>query len=85
MVSNQKFDPIILVCPYVLHTEEHMLDTMNKSYYFFKERNYNVVSSYNHENKKWVALDDLKPDILFFNNPHKITKKNILMMLIRNI
>lgn len=74
MHKDPYFDPVILVCPYVQFGRERMLEELNETYKYFASKGYPVYSSLNPENNKWLSLDELKPDILFFTNPHSLTR-----------
>jgi CDP-glycerol glycerophosphotransferase (TagB/SpsB family) len=76
MEKDERFDPIIVVCPYIMLGEEIMLRDMNQAYNSFKEKNYNVIQTLNEETKKWLDIKkEIQPDIVFFTNPHKLTKE----------
>ena len=72
MLQDPYFDPEILICPYVQDDEERMQEDMNQAYNFFKNKCYPVTKSQKADGS-WVMLDDIKPDIVFFTNPYKIT------------
>ncbi len=63
------------VCPYTLSSDEYMLDKLKSCYNFFNDNGYNVISALNEESNGWINLESLEPDILFFNNPHYLTRK----------
>jgi hypothetical protein len=72
--ENSFFNPIILVIPYTGADEETMLVTLNKTYQYFKTKDYNTVSSLK-ENNEWLILNkELQPDIIFFTLPYNYTK-----------
>lgn len=73
MQADPFFEPIILVCPYIIHGHDRMLDDMDRAYDFFSKKGYPVTCSYDHKNERWIRLEDLKPDIIFFTNPHNLT------------
>lgn len=75
MLNNPYFDPVILVCPYVQCGRERMLEDLQGCYRYFKGKGYPVISSYDEDNDKWMTLEEIKPDIVFFTNPHKLTRK----------
>lgn len=75
MLSEPFFEPIILVCPYTVYGDERMRDEMGKTIEYFKEKNYPTISSYNNDKKVWLELPELYPDLVFFTNPHKLTRK----------
>ncbi|MEN8282234.1 hypothetical protein [Acinetobacter gerneri] len=75
MLADSQFEPVILVCPYIVFGESRMNEEMQKCINFFKEKGYPVLSSFDNEKKKWITLDELKPDLVFFTNPHNLTRK----------
>ena len=75
MLNDPVFQPLILVCPYTMYGEERMWHEMQECYSYFKEKNYPTIYSYNKENHQWITLEEIEPDILFFSNPHNLTRK----------
>lgn len=75
LLADSQFEPIILVCPYTIYGEDQMNEEMQKCINFFKGKGYPVLSSFDNERKEWISLDELKPDLLFFTNPHNLTRK----------
>lgn len=75
MLNSKQFEPMIVVCPYIKSDESTMFREMNKAYSTFKEKGYNVINSYNKKKNEWLDVKKiLNPDIVFFSNPHKLTK-----------
>jgi CDP-glycerol glycerophosphotransferase (TagB/SpsB family) len=75
MEKDDRFDPVVIVCPYTAYGEEIMLREMKQAYTSFVDKGYNVVKTYNEESKKWLDVKkEVRPDIVFFTNPHKLTK-----------
>lgn len=75
MMDDDFFEPVILVCPYVKHDEERMWQDLFDSVEYFKGKGYPVICSYNQGNNSWIRLDEIKPDVVFFTNPHALTRK----------
>lgn len=73
MLADSYFEPIILVCPYTAYGEERMWEDMKDTYAYFEEKGYPIISSYNKD--RWISLEEIKPDIVFFTNPHNLTRK----------
>lgn len=73
MLVDPFFEPEILVCPYVVYGEERMLNDMSQAYEFFKSKGYSVRKSLK-DDGSWLRLEELKPDIVFFTNPHNLTR-----------
>ena len=72
MEVDERFEPIILVCPIVNKGREHMLEEMDRQYQSFKEKGYNVLRSYNSLENKYIDVkESLSPDILVYTNPYK--------------
>lgn len=76
MSKTQLFKPIIVICPYIRQDESNMFSDMNEAYNYFSQKGYNVLQSYNYEEKKWIDIKvKINPDIVFFTNPHNITRE----------
>lgn len=75
MLDDPYFKPLILVCPYTIYGEERMWQDMKDTYEYFEEKGYPLLSSYDKEKDKWLSLEEIKPDIVFFSNPHNLTRK----------
>ncbi|MFH6958386.1 CDP-glycerol glycerophosphotransferase family protein [Flavobacterium aquidurense] len=77
MEKDDRFEVIILVCPYIIYGEQNMIVQMDSSFDNFKKRGYNVIKALNEFNGEWLDVkDSIKPDIIFFTNPHKLTLNN---------
>lgn len=74
MLADPFFEPEVLVCPYTVYGEERMLQDMEQAYNYFSNKGYPVQKSRKADGS-WITLDELKPDIVFFTNPHNLTRK----------
>lgn len=75
MANDNRFDPIVVVCPYITYGEETMFREMNKAYNSAKNKGFNVIKTYDETTKQWLDVkSEIKPDMVFFSNPHKLTK-----------
>ena len=74
MLKDPLFEPEILVCPYIPYGEERMLEDMEQAYQYFIEKGYPVKKSLK-EDGSWLTLDEIRPDIVFFTNPHNLTRQ----------
>ena len=80
MEKDNRFDPIVVVCPYITFGEETMLREMRQTFNAFINRNYNVIKTLNEETGKWINVNkEIQPDIIFFTNPWKITRSDYLL------
>ena len=68
--ADERFRPIVLVCPRVNFGKEEMLLTLNECYNDFKVRGYNVVCAYDEKTDTYVDARSLEPDIIFYTNPY---------------
>ncbi len=74
MERQERFEPIVIVCPYIVYGEEIMLHDMNQAYQGFKKKGYNVIKTLG-EDGKWLDVKkEIQPDIVFFTNPHNLTR-----------
>ncbi|WP_312479663.1 hypothetical protein [Stutzerimonas nitrititolerans] len=75
MLVDPFFEPLILICPYTAYGEDRMWQDMDEVGEFFAAKGFPVLSSYNKQERRWISLFELSPDIVFFTNSHKITRK----------
>lgn len=68
MAEDDGFAPQIVVCPFMLRGEDFMRNEMNRTYQYFKERNWNVLIGYDAETGVCVDVHALLPDLIFFTD-----------------
>lgn len=72
MLHDEKFNPIIVVCPVSNYGFENMIHQMNETYSTFKQKQYNVIKSYNEKTNKFLDIrKSINPDIIFYTNPYE--------------
>lgn len=70
--KDDRFDPIVVVCPVVNYGHKNMLVEMAKAYNYFLERKYNVVRAFNPDTEEYLDVKtQIAPDIIFYTNPYK--------------
>ncbi|NLW32496.1 MAG: CDP-glycerol--glycerophosphate glycerophosphotransferase [Fibrobacter sp.] len=75
LVKNDRFEPVVIVCPFMVYGTENMLRDMNQAYNSFLDKGYNVIKTYDKDSDKWLDIKKtIKPDIVFFTLPHPVTK-----------
>lgn len=75
LLKDDRFDPIVVVCPYISYGNETMLFELRKAYNSFLSKGYNVIKSLNEKSGEWLDVkNEVKPDIVFFTNPHHLTR-----------
>lgn len=72
MIEDERFDPIIVVCPVANNGRKNMIFEMNKAYDFFSRKGHNVVKAYDEEKNDYLNVKKIiSPDIVFYTNPYK--------------
>lgn len=72
MEADERFNPVILVCPVVNYGEENMRRNMQACYSLFKSRGYNVIKAIDDQTGEYVDVRrDLDVDVIFYTNPYK--------------
>lgn len=72
MLSDDFFEPIVLICPDSANGGELMISDMTRCYEYFVMNGYNTVLAA--QDGQWLDVNNkLRPDIIFFTNPHNIT------------
>jgi len=85
MKQSSDFNPIIVICPYIMQGDKVMTRDMDKAYLWYREKGYNVIKSLR-SNKQWINIkSELKPDLMFFTNPHDLTEVQFLAKSFLNI
>lgn len=86
MEKNERYTPIIVVCPFIIHGEDHMHRSMYHTYESFRIGGYNVLMSFQEKTGKWLDVKkELQPDLVFFTNPYNITTSEYLIHNYLNI
>ena len=80
MIKDSRFEPVIVICPYISFGEETMFREMGRAYEYFKKGLYNVVKAFDENNNKWLDINkELKPDVVFFSDPWGISRPEYLI------
>jgi hypothetical protein len=79
MTQSERFDPIVIICPYLRVDESLMKSDMEKAFITFKNRGYKISKSLK-QNGEWLDVrNEIQPDIIFFTSPYNITHPNYLI------
>jgi hypothetical protein len=66
--NDEKFEPVIVICPYNSYGRGTMLRYMNQAYKYFSSNGYNVVKTLDEKTGKWLNVKkEIRPDIVFFS------------------
>jgi hypothetical protein len=80
MADDNRFDPIVVICPYTTYGRETMMGNMDRAFQFFKNNGYNVVKTYDGQSRAWLNVKQaVQPDLIFFSAPWYITKSKYLI------
>lgn len=71
MRDHSRFDPQVFVCPIVNCGKEYMLEKLEETVSFFRDKGYNPIKSYDADTDKYVdVIKSMSPDIIFFTSPY---------------
>jgi hypothetical protein len=80
MIKDSRFEPVIVICPYISFGEETMFREMGRAYEYFKKGLYNVVKAFDEKINRWLNInEELKPDVVFFSDPWGISRPEYLI------
>jgi len=72
MLSNPRFEPVILVCPIINYGYDNMIERMEQCCNYFQQKGYNTIRSFNPSTEKYIDVrKDINPDIIVYTNPYK--------------
>ena len=81
MEEGNKFDPVIIICPYTAFGGEVMQNWMDTAYDILAKRKYHVIKAFDIQKSRWLDVkNEIKPDIVFFTNPHHLTRDEYYIM-----
>lgn len=76
MERDQLFEPIIIICPFTSYGENTMIKEMDHAFDSFSKKGYQVIKALKNDGS-WLSIkNDIKPDIIFFTNPWRLTLKS---------
>lgn len=80
MEKDNRFEPLVIVCPFISYGEDFMLRVMNQAYETFKKNGYQVIKSQNEKSGEWLNVKDvIQPDIVCFTSPWNLTRPEYLI------
>lgn len=72
MIENDRFEPVLLICPVVNNGYENMISRMESCYKYLEEKGYSAIKSFNPDTGQYIDIrNDLKADILIYTNPYE--------------
>lgn len=69
MLEDDYFEPIIFVAPFQGYDNEKKQSEFKSVIDYFKNKNVEVVSSWDNEKEEYKDFDELNADLVFFSNP----------------
>jgi len=70
--QDERFEPIIFICPAVNYGKENMIMEIEKTANYLKKNNYDSICTYDKEKDTYLNIKkDFDLDIIFYTNPHK--------------
>ena len=78
MWGEGRFEPVVVICPFLAKGQAFLDAELRKAKEFCKEKNYNFIVAYNESHSRSIDIkEDIKPDIVFFTNPNKLTSPKL--------
>lgn len=78
--KNGRFDPIVVICPFINKGNEFLKSELRKSIDYCIKKKYVFKLGYDIEKQVSVDIKSIiKPDIVFFSNPNKLTTQEFLI------
>lgn len=74
MEEDERFEPVIVICPYVIYGEKVMREGLEAEYQYFSEKGYRVVNAHRGGDNWLDVKRELHPDLLFFSSPYPHTR-----------
>lgn len=74
MEQDERFEPVIVICPYVVYGEKVMLEGLKADYQYYSEKGYRIVLSHRGGDSWLDVKRELQPDLLFFTSPYPLTR-----------
>jgi hypothetical protein len=76
MEKSGRFEPIVVICPWLLYENSNMYDLLNQIELFCKKKRYNYINTYDKNTHKWKNIKKIiEPDIVFFFQPYFYSKR----------
>lgn len=73
--GKEHYSPSVVICPLVGHGDDAQKEEMLKAKMLCEINKYNYFESWDDTSNTWKDIKSiLKPDIIFFSNPHNITR-----------
>lgn len=70
LAADKRFNPIVVTAMRNIPNMEIRLHEQEIMISYFETKGFNVIRGYNFEEKKWIELGRLKPDIIFHTQPY---------------
>lgn len=79
MDQDERFDPVVIVCPYIIGGEGNMHREMDQAFDAFNKEGYNVIKSLK-KTGEWLDIKkEVCPDMVCFTNPWNLTRPEYLI------
>ena len=70
LLEDKRFNPYIVSCPYPSHPYEFSKNNQEQIERSFREKGFPFVKGYDYENKNWLDIKSIHPDIVFYQQPY---------------
>ena len=70
MLKDDRFNPMVLVCPLEGRDESLKMPTLRETFSFFQSKEYPTICAYDVTDGKFVDTETLSPDIIFYQTQY---------------
>lgn len=86
MQADERFDPVVVICPYIVMGEKVMHRDLEESKMFVEAKGYPYVVTLNFETGEWLDVNKhVAPDLVFYTNPYdKLTRDEYYILNFKN-
>jgi len=76
LLADGKYELFIVIVPYIVYGKQIMLSEMDRAFEYFSDRGFRTIKALSNNDGQWLDIKRvINPDIVFFTNPHNITRK----------
>lgn len=71
LLQDERFEPQIFICPYMVGGRERMLQEMDIAVEALTKKGFHFINTYDRSTDQWLDIkNEFDPDIVFFTNPY---------------
>lgn len=75
MMTDGLFKPVVFVCPLETLSDDERIANLDKTLSYFISKGYPTICAYDKKTKKYINIDSLSPDIIFYSTQYPFQLK----------